>query len=109
MPDELLSIGTIVSWKSSNTHKTGQIFEIIPPGKLPIDFGYRLGDTALPRTETSYIVKGGVNGKATKFYWPKTNLLTPQESLTEKEIEWCRTHPKQVRHMMAQHRLLSKP
>jgi hypothetical protein len=80
-------VGTKVEWVSSNTRKTGEVIAVVPPGKLPIDLGYkRLDNSGLPRDHETYIVEARgpkyvtfgptIQGAGPKrIYWPRVSLL----------------------------------
>lgn len=96
-------VGTMVSWTSSNTRKTGVVMAVIPVGKRPADFGYsNLDNSGMPRDHVTYVVKGGLPGKKQNtLYWPRTSLLDPVDGLSSDEIAWCHSNAALVRAVMA--------
>jgi hypothetical protein len=77
--------GQVVCWTSQSAGftrtKEGPIVQVVASGKLPIDYGVKVGDSALPRDHVSYVVRASVlDGSVaqlgrTKLYWPRVKHL----------------------------------
>lgn len=102
-------VGQSVEWISSGTKKTGVVIGVIPSKRVPLDMGYKV-EGGLPRDHESYIVegvksvcrRGETRSRQVKsLYWPRVSLLRPLDTLTTEEINWCMTHPKEIRKLMA--------
>lgn len=104
-----LNVGQSVEWVSSSVKKTGVIVGIIPRGRIPRDESFNI-EGGLPRDHDSYIVDGfksacrrGDNKarQVKALYWPRVSLLHPVDTLTDDEINWCKSNVTAVRKLMA--------
>lgn len=75
------TIGSPVTWTSQShgsvVTKTGQVVEVVPPGRFPTT---KMRTMGMPRDKESYVVlvkRIGRNGEeiAPQYYWPKTSQL----------------------------------
>lgn len=96
-------VGDRVAWTSGYTNKEGEIVAAAPAGTHPAAVGFpKLGDTAEPRQEESYVVRGGVRGQRQALYWPRVNALRQLGHLTDAEMAWCHERAERIRKMIAQ-------
>lgn len=99
-----------VEWISSGVKKSGVILSVVPKGHIPKELAHKIGPWQ-PRDHESYIVAGvrsvqrrgeSKSRQVKALYWPRVSLLRANDSLTPEEMNWCRSHPKEIRKLIAE-------